>query len=63
MHEKRYMVVGFGTSKKTKDEYSKAYLIRGDKNETFGYLDQKDSYYTEDKRPLGTIIVVTMQEA
>ena len=60
--EKKYMVVGFGLSKEKGEKYSKAYLIRGDKKGTYGYLDTKNVYYTNDIRPIGTIIIVKLEE-
>jgi hypothetical protein len=60
--EKKYMVVGFGTSKKTGKPYSRAYLLKSDKAGTFAFLDRNDSYYTEDIRPVGTMIIVKLVE-
>lgn len=59
--ERKYMVVSFGTSKKTGALYSRAARVREDeKNGTYGYLDDKDAYYTDDLQPLGSVITVEM---
>lgn len=61
--ERKYMVVSYGTSKKTGAPYSRAARIREDeKNGTFGYLDEKDAYYVDDLRPLGTVITLELAE-
>jgi hypothetical protein len=59
---KRYMVIAFGTAKKTGNPYSRAYLLKGDKEGKFGYLDSRDSFFTNDMRPVGTIINVEQAE-
>jgi hypothetical protein len=57
------MVVAYGTSKKTGSLYSRCTRIREDeKNGSFGYLDEKDQYYTNDLRPLGTTVELEMSE-
>lgn len=61
--KRTYMVVSYGTSKKTGALYSRAARIREDeKNGTYGYLDEKDSYYVDDLRPLGSVITLEMAE-
>lgn len=61
--ERKYMVVSYGTSKKTGALYSRASRIREDeKNGTFGYLDEKDVYYADDLQPLGTIITLQLTQ-
>jgi hypothetical protein len=57
--EKEYMVVAFGTSKKTNKPYSRAYCLRKDKLGKYGFLDQKDQYFTEDIRKLGEVLKVS----
>lgn len=59
--ERKYMVVSYGTSKKTGSLYSRATRIKEDeKNGTYGYLDEKDQYYTDDLQPLGSIITLEL---
>lgn len=61
--ERKYMVVSYGTSKKTGEPYSRAARIKEDeKDGTYGYLDEKDSYYVDDLRPLGTVITLEFAE-
>ena len=61
--ERKYMVVSYGTSKKNGSLYSRAARIKEDeKNGTYGYLDEKDSYYVDDLRPLGTVITLELAE-
>ena len=60
---REYMVVSFGTSKKNGKDYSRALRVKGDKNQTWAMLDEKDVYYAQSKRPLGDIINVSVEEA
>lgn len=61
--ERRYMVVSYGTAKKTGEIYSRASRIREDeKNGTFGYLDEKDKYFMNELKPLGTVVTVELLE-
>lgn len=61
--ERKYMVVKYGNSKKTGALYSRAVRIREDeKNGTFGYLDDKDVYFVDDLRPLGSLITLQLAE-
>jgi len=55
------MVVAYGTSKKGKT-YSRSYLVREAKDQSFGYLDQKDQFFTDTIRPIGEIINVEQTE-
>lgn len=61
--ERRFMVTGYGTSKKTGALYSRASrIVEDEKKHLFGFLDSKDQYFTNDIRPLGTILSVEMAE-
>ena len=60
---KEYMVVSFGTSKKNGKDYSRALRIKGDKNETWAMLYEKDAYFVQNKRPLGEVIRVNVEES
>ena len=65
--ERKYMVVGYGLGKESHEPYSRAYRIkegepRDGSKVGYGYLDQKDTYYTSDIRPLGTVITLSFQE-
>lgn len=62
--ERKYMVVSYGTNKKTGALYSRALRIREDEvNGTYGYLNENDPYYVDDLRPLGTVITLQLTEA
>lgn len=60
--ERKYMVVAYGESKKDKRPYSRAYRLKEAREGGWGYLDQKDTYYSDEIRPLGEIITLSMQE-
>jgi hypothetical protein len=48
---REYMVVSFGTSKKTGALYSRALRVRSGQNGAYAYLDEKDQYYLDETRP------------
>lgn len=60
--EKHYMVVRNGQSKKTGDDYSVALRMCGKKDGSSSWLDEKDNFFTDDIRSLGTIITVEQTE-
>lgn len=60
--ERTYMVVSYGQSKKDKSLYCRAYRVKEDENHSYGYLDEKDVYYCDEQKPLGTIFKVELME-
>jgi|GEM_PF-3677910 len=58
---KRYLVVSNGAAKKTGEVYSRAYKIAKD-SKGFEWLDQKDVFFTDNIRPVGTVIEVEQCE-
>lgn len=58
---KIYMVVRNGLSKKTGALYSIAVRI-GKTKEGYEYTDDKDTYFTDDLRPVGTMLKVEQME-
>lgn len=59
---KIYMVVRNGKSKKTGDDYSMALRVCGKQDGTANWLDDNDSYFTDDIRSMGTYINVEQLE-
>lgn len=59
---KTYMVVRNGLSKKTGAQYSIAYKLGKTREGGYEYLDEKDSHFTDDIRPVGTLIKVEQME-
>lgn len=59
---KIYMVVRNGLSKKTGALYSIAYRKVQAKETGYEFLDEKDSYFTDDIRPVGTMLKVEQME-
>jgi hypothetical protein len=55
------MVVRNGLSKKTGAVYSIAYRL-GETKEKYQYLDEKDTYFTDDVRAVGTLLKVEQME-
>ena len=61
--ERKYMVVRFGVNKETGEPYSRASRLKEAKDGTsWGYLDEKDPYYLDEIRPLGTVVAVELTE-
>lgn len=58
---KTYMVTRNGVSKKTGAIYSIAERL-GKTKEGYEYLDSKDTYFTDDIRPVGTMLKVEQME-
>ena len=59
---KTYMVVRNGAKKGTGEIYSIAQRVHQSKDKTFEWLDEKDQFWCEDIRPVGTIIKVEQME-
>lgn len=59
---KNYMVVRNGAAKKSGEIYSIAQRIFQSKDKTSEWLDEKDKYWCDELRPVGTIIKVEQME-
>lgn len=57
-----YLVVTNGVSKKTGAVYSIAQRICQKKDKSSEWLNEKDQYFTDDIRPVGSIITVEQME-
>lgn len=60
--DKNYMVVQFGVSKKTGKPYSIAQRMIMANDGTWGRLNPKDQFFTDDIRGVGEIVRVQQQE-
>jgi len=59
---KTYMVIRNGTSKKTGAVYSLAQRLAQNKDTGFEWLDEKDMFWTDDIRSVGTFFDVEQLE-
>ena len=59
---KTYMVVRNGAAKKTGEIYSIAQRVQHSKDKTNEWLDEKDKYWCDELRPVGTLINVEQME-
>ena len=59
---KTYLVVSNGVSKKTGKKYSIAQRVCQKYDKSSEWLDSKDQYFTDDIRPVGTLVEVEQME-
>ena len=59
---KTYMVVRNGAKKKTGETYSIAQRLFQNHDKTSEWLDEKDKFWTDDIRPVGSLIKVEQME-
>lgn len=59
---KTYLVVSNGVSKKTGSLYSIAQRVCQKKDKSSEWLDTKDQYFTDDIRPVGSMIEIEQME-
>lgn len=60
--KKSYMVIRNGTSKKTGELYSLALNLCKSNDGKSEWLDEKDKYFANDIRPVGSVISVEQME-
>jgi hypothetical protein len=56
------MVVAEGLSKKDKSPYSRCYIVREAKNGEYSYIDERDTYFSKQSRPVGSLVEVEQTE-
>ena len=59
---KSYMVVRNGVAKKTGEVFSVAHRLCQKQDKTAAWLDEKDTFWTDNIRPVGSIIKVEQSE-
>lgn len=59
---REYMVTKFGAAKNTGEIYSRGSRVKTAKDGSYGYLDEKDTCFFDEIKPLGTIVKVELME-
>lgn len=59
---KKYMVIRNGAKKKSGEVYSMACKLGQNPETGFEWLDERDKFFTDDIRPVGSIIEVEQME-